>query len=254
MQSEKIWVENTTVKPYETDFEGRWKPACFFQAMQQAATSHATRLGLGYDAMRNGSMLWVLARLKIRFQRIPLLGESLSIRTWPKGVRQKIFFARDFQFLDQHQALIASATSAWLLVDSQERHILKPDHSLPSDLPISPNLNALDDALDKIALPADMQSCFTITPRYSATDLLGHVNNARYVEWASDCFPLEQYRSMRLEWIQVNYAHEIKPGEQAELFIAPHHDQPAVWVIGGSNLTNDTRAFEAAFGWANASG
>jgi medium-chain acyl-[acyl-carrier-protein] hydrolase len=245
-----IWLEKTEVKPYETDFQGRWKPACFFQAMQQAATAHATRLGLGYETMVNGSMLWLLARLKIRFIRIPQLGETLTIRTWPKGVHQKIFFARDFQFLDQHEELIASATSAWLLVDTNQKHIHKPDHSLPADLPISPHLHALDESLEKIPLPDSLQSCFTITPRYNATDLLGHVNNARYVEWASDCFPLEHYSTKHLDWIQINYAHEVKPGEQVELaMVKPNNSNE--WIIVGSNISSDTRAFEAAFGWSD---
>jgi medium-chain acyl-[acyl-carrier-protein] hydrolase len=251
MPSEPTWSEITEVKPYETDFQGHWKPACFFQAMQQAATAHATRLGLGYEAMLNGSMLWLLARLKIRFQRIPLLGETLSIKTWPKGIQQKIFFARDFQFFDQDKENIASATSAWLLVDTQQRHILKPNHALPADLPISPHLHALDGPLEKIPLPESLQPCFTVTPRYNAADLLGHVNNARYVEWASDCFPLEHYRAKRLDWIQINYAHEVKPGEQVELAAVRHKDHPGMWVIVGSNLSSNTRAFEAAFGWSD---
>jgi medium-chain acyl-[acyl-carrier-protein] hydrolase len=195
----------------------------------------------------------VVARLKIRFQRIPQLGESLAIKTWPKGVHQKIFFARDFQFLDQDEEQIASATSAWLLVDAKQRHILKPDHALPVDLPISPNVHALDETLEKIPLPDDsLQACFTLTPRYNATDLLGHVNNARYVEWASDCFPLDHSRTKQLDWIQVNYAHEVKPGEQVELAMAQHANSDT-WIIVGSNLSSDSRAFEAAFGWSDLS-
>ena len=59
-----------------------------------------------------------------------------------------------------------------------------------------------------------MQPRLEVTPGYSEVDLVGHVNNARYVEWIANCFPLEQFQDQRIAWLQVNYLAEVKAGER----------------------------------------
>ena len=248
MPLKPVWQEKVIVQPYETDILGRWKPHCFFQAMQMAATNHATHLGLGYQAMLQSEMVWLLARLKLRFLRIPRLGEALTLLTWPRGLQQKIFFMRDFFFYDAQGDKIAAATSAWLLVHSSERRILKPDVTLPGELPDLSERIALEKTLEKIDLPAAMAEQYPLVARYSAIDLMQHVNNARYIEWVMDCFSVEDMRSRTLDWMQINYAGEVKPGEQVTLHMG---NDPAshVAVIQGINLQSGARAFEAAVAW-----
>jgi acyl-ACP thioesterase len=243
-----IWQEKIIVQPFETDFQGRWKPHCFFQTMQQAATSHATHLGLGYHAMLESEMVWLLARLKLRFLRIPLLGEEVTIQTWPRGLQQKIFFMRDFFFFDEQSEKIAAASSAWLLVHASERRILKPDVTLPAELPDQSGRLALDETLEKIDLPEGMAEKYTLEARYSDTDLMQHVNNARYIEWVTDCFSLSEHRTHDLDWIQINYASEVKPGERVSIRLGENQDR-SVFVVQGINLTSGARAFEAAIAW-----
>ncbi len=242
-----IWRENTTVKPYETDFQGNWKPHCFFQAMQHVATHHATHLGLGYHDMLQNNSVWLLARLKIKFFRIPQLDEKITVETWPRSMQQKIFFMRDFYFLDEKEQKIAAATSAWITVEVKERRILKPDADLLDGLPKNEKRVALQETLEKIAIPEQMQEQFNIQARYSAIDLIQHVNNTRYIEWASDCFPIEQYRNSQPDWIQINYASEVKPGERVSIQTGQLEDSTTI--IAGNHLSNCTRAFEVAWAW-----
>ena len=49
-----------------------------------------------------------------------------------------------------------------------------------------------------------------VTP---SLDLLNHVNNSRYVEWICDAIPLETFSRKKLDWLQINYDHETRPGE-----------------------------------------
>ena len=248
MTLKPIWQESTTIKPYETDFQGRWKPHCFFQAMQVAATNHATHLGLGYQAMLQSKMIWLLARLKLHILHTPRIGERITIETWPRGFQQKIFFMRDFFFLDEQGGKIAAASSAWLLVHAAEKRILKPNVTLPAELPDQSDRLALDKTLDKIAIPERMLEKHIVEARYSDTDLMQHVNNTRYVEWVSDCFSIEEHRSRELDWIQVNYTSEVKPGEKVSIQLGQHQGESA-FVMQGINLTTGARSFEAALAW-----
>lgn len=242
----KIWTETTTVQAYETDLNRRWKPSCFFQAMQQVATHHAASWGYDYDSLLAAGQVWILSRLRIRFDRFPIDDETVSIRTWPKGIQRRVFFVRDFEFYGQDGRSLAVATSAWLLMDPAERRLLSP-RSLAQGVPVAEGLSALDEPLDKLAVPAELPERLVVVAGYSAVDMLGHVNNARYVEWACDSLPFDLHRSGRLRRLQVNYLHEVRPGERVSVRAG---EVDGAWQVYGLNLDRGQRAFEAwaAFG------
>ena len=89
----------------------------------------------------------------------------------------------------------------------------------------------------------------TVDASYSAIDVLGHVTSTRYVEWICDLFSLDDYRSRSLDWLQVNYVNEIKPGERLAITAGPDPANPSNWLVQGTNLNSGQCAFEAALGW-----
>lgn len=246
--SESIWQEETVVKSFETDFEKKWKPACFFQTMQEAATRHAASFGFDYKDMLANNMIWVLARMKVRFSCFPHIHDRVIVTTWPKGIRQKIFFSRDFIFSGPGGERYATATSAWLLMDPAARRMLHP-RALPGKVPDNMGKSAMDEALEKINPPGDLPERLAVEAGYSAVDLMGHANNARYVEWISDCFSIEQHRSHRLAWLQVNYLNEVRPGEAVVLAAGQSAQRDGEWLVAGTNRSTGERAFEAALSW-----
>ncbi len=237
----EVWTETTTVEAYEADLNRRWKPSCFFQAMQHAAGRHAASWGYDYDTLLAAGKVWILSRLRIRFDAFPTEGEQVTIRTWPRGISRRVFFVRDFEFHGADGRSLAVATSAWVLLDPVARRLLTPQ-ALEHSLPHNDGLVALADPLEKIRLPDGLPERLTVGAGYSAVDMLGHVNNARYVEWACDSLPLELFRERRLQWLQVNYQSEVRPGERVAVH-AGEHD--GAWGIYGRNLDRGQRAFEA---------
>ncbi len=243
-----IWCEQLRVHVYETDLNNRWKPAAFFHAMEEAAANHARNLGFDYPDMMAQGMIWVLSRLKIRFDDFPTIPEKIVLQTFPRGIQQKIFFTRDFLFTSASGKRLAVATSAWLLIDPYKRRMLLPNN-LPGSLPLNEGLSTLNETLEKIALPAEMTAVLTRQAGYSDLDLMNHVNNARYVEWICDCFPPEHYRQYQPAWLQINYNHEVLPGADVTLAAGLRSSEPLVHVISGNLNSGDTRAFEAEIGW-----
>ena len=88
-----------------------------------------------------------------------------------------------------------------------------------------------------------------VTAGYSSVDPLGHVNNSRYVDWICDVFPMDDYRKHSLDWMQVNYDREIRPGEEVALLVKRSREDPELWMVEGVNRTNNQRSFEAALHW-----
>ncbi len=236
----EIWTETTAVRTCETDLNGRWKVGCFFQAMQDAATHHAASWGYDFQSLLAAGRVWILSRLRIRFDDFPSEGEAVTIRTWPRGISRRVFFLRDFEFRGPG-GMLAAATSAWVLIDPVSRHLLSPQ-ALERAVPGNDGLTALAGPLEKIHVPAELPERLTVVAGYSAVDTLGHVNNARYVEWACDSIPFDLYRRGRLQWLQVNYLSEVRPGERVSIRSG---EAEGAWRIYGQNLDRDQRAFEA---------
>jgi acyl-ACP thioesterase len=246
MEQWAVWEEPTYVRSFETDFRSRWKPAAFFAAMQEAATHHAAHLGFDYPDMIANNQIWLLSRMKIQFERFPMVSQAVTVRTWPRGVRQKILFIREFEFLNADGQRLAAATSGWLLIDVQARRLLPQGH-LNGALPGNEERVGLNDPLDKIVVPAELPTCRTYLAEYAAVDMMGHVNNTRYVEWVSDCFSFEHHREHELRWLQMNYVNEVKPGETVAVGVM--EGQGGAWVAAGTNQETGQRAFECAVGW-----
>ncbi len=252
MDRKTIWNTETTVKTYETDFQGKWKPASFVQAMIEAATEHAAHLGFDYPSLLAKDMVWVLSRFKIRFLAYPTVGEKVQIKTWPKGIQQKLFFMRDFELGNAAGDPLAVASFAWLVISPTARRILPPQAILQAfgtSVPDNDGLSALDEPLDKINAPEGLPEKITATATYSAVDMLGHANASRYVEWVCDCFTQEEHRERSLDWLQLNYINETRPSERLSIGARPDGGEGRRWFVQGTNLNTGLKSFEAALGW-----
>jgi medium-chain acyl-[acyl-carrier-protein] hydrolase len=250
METKPLWIEEIRVKGSEVDFRQKWKPAYILQAMLEAAGNHAAYHGFGFFGMLDRDIAWVLSRLKIRFIEFPTIDDPVVIQTWLKGVQQKVFYMRDFQLRRPDGRPLAVASYAWLTINLSTRRLLLPQN-LGIDFPYIYDQVGLDEPLEKITLPDRLPERMAVEAGYSAIDLLGHVTSTRYVEWISDCFSLDDFRKRKMEWLQVNYVNEIRPGERLSIAAGQDSANPATWLVKGNNLNTGLHAFEAALAWSD---
>ncbi len=243
-----LYEEAIRVSAFECDFNRRLKPAAFFQHLTEAAGINATQLGFGFDTFYARNLFWVHSRMKIKFFRFPCAGDIITIRTWPKTIQQKLFFIRDFEVLNADGKRLAAATSAWLIIDATTRRMVPPQ-SLELNLPALNDHIGLDEPLDRLGLARDGEERLRVRAGYSAVDIVGHVNNSRYVEWICDAFPLETFSKNTLDWLQVNYDHEIRPGEEVSVLANPAKEDTCLWALEGINCSSEKRAFESLLRW-----
>jgi len=246
-QPKPLYEQTIRIDTFECAFNRQWKPAAFFQHLTEAATIHATQLGVGFDTMFAQNLFWVHSRMKIKFHQFPHAGDTITIRTFPKTIQQKLFYIRDFQVIAGDGSMLAAATSAWVIINAATRR-LAPPNSLNVNLPALSDRFGLDEPLEKLNISQGAEEKLRVRAGYSVVDLLGHVNNSRYVEWICDAFPIETFRQRTLDWMQVNYDHEVRPGEEVSVLANPI-DGDGTWALEGLNRSNDTRAFESVVSW-----
>ena len=243
-----ILEESLTIHPIECDFNREWKPAAIMQHLTEIAGTHAALLGVGFDWMLSQNLYWIHSRMKIKWLGFPHAGDLITIRTWPKTIYRRLLYIRDFEiFAADGQKLIA-ATSAWVIINASTRR-MAPPKSVNLNIPEVKDHVGLDDPLDRIDLAQNGEERLRVRAGYSAVDIVGHANNTRYVEWICDSFPIEMFTRHKLDWIQINYQHEVLPGEEVSVLVNPVIHDPGLWALEGRNITNDTCAFEALLRW-----
>ena len=100
--------------------------------------------------------------------------------------------------LDTAGQRLAAATSAWLIINATTHRMASPK-AVNLDLPAASDRIGLDEPLDRIGLAQNGEERLRVHAGYSAVDIVGHVNNSRYVEWMCDAFPLEMFSRHKLE-------------------------------------------------------
>ena len=144
--------------------------------LQQAAGEHAERLGVGAAHLAGMDLHWVLTRQFIRIIRLPGGGEEIAIETWPSRRPRQLFF-RDFRVVDDSGGLLATATSAWALIEGRSRKAIRGPSWLLENI-IHNEFRAAEFPSRSISRRDVYDVEQAILPRWSDLDTNGHVNNA----------------------------------------------------------------------------
>lgn len=207
------------IPSFDVDMSSTLKPASFLNYAQEAANIHADYIGVGYDSMQVTRKGWVLARMHVKFHRLPMWRDNINIQSWHKGA-SGFQFLRDFVVFDNATGeKLISATTSWLVIDIDTRRLSKfPELVENEEKCIKEDVIA--EQAPKIAMPKDVVAeCVAVRDvAYSDLDMLGHVNNVKYTEWAMNAVELDVTMNRRLKELAINFNNEIKPGDKVELY------------------------------------
>ena len=237
---EKTLQRKYVVSSYDVDPLGKARLTAIANYLQETAYVHAGKLGLGYDDLAANDTAWILSRMKIRVTERPDWDDELTVETWPRGL-EKIFALRDFRISDRAGREVAEATTCWLMVNTLTRRPLR----IPSDyLAFEPRTDAVfDQTPGKISLPDGMAFCERRQVKYSDLDVVGHVNNVRFIEWCSDALGTDLLTGHFISGFEINFIGEARPGDEVEITCSGK--QSTEIFLSGKNITADRECFRA---------
>lgn len=217
-----IWESSQIVKASEVDVFNRLKITEALNYLQDAASAHATQLGLGFREMHQAGLFWVLSWIRLEFSAFPHFGNQVIIQTWPK-CPYKMLSIRDFILKFADGTEFCRASSAWLVVDAATTRAV-PLERLPQKIAYQSERVALSVLPEKLtASPTEVVASRTI--QYSDLDVNMHVNNVRYVEFVMDCYSLDFHRTHQLKTLTMSFLQETKYGEQLNIALARNGNQ-----------------------------
>jgi len=243
---EPLYKNNYIIGYRDVDLNKNLRLSALFGYFQDTASMNVERLGIGVDTIAEKySVAWVLTKILVEIYRIPLWNERITVGTWPHEPK-KFEFDRDFRVWDEKGNVIASAISNWVLLDINTREIKKSD-IIASDYPPIPFIGerALDRRIGKLKPYGQPEAVYRKVIGYSDTDVNGHINNAKYIDYIMDCFSIEDHKKHKVKSIQVNYIREVFPGDALMLYRDISKAASNLIYIEGINEADQKPAFSA---------
>lgn len=251
------------IRSTDVDFSDQLQLPSVFAYLQEAAYRHAEQLGIGASCLDQLSLSWVLTKISLRLERLPVWGEQVQVRTWSRGA-EKLLFVRDF-ILSAGPAggpylPFGRASSEWLVVSSGSHRPQRPAIVLETaGLPArrEPVDRALDFPCPKLTAAPETRVVLRKYADFSEIDRNRHLNNTRYIAWAVDALYADRLGDLArlgdpaavplsIQAIDIHYLQEIKPGEPVELTISPDLQ------VEGTNRSSGACSFRVRFALGSA--
>ncbi len=193
----------------DCDLYKRLRPSALLAFFSQLAGEQLDSIGLPHQMLWDNGYVFVLVKIAVHFDRVPNLGETVTVTTAPKGTKS-LYFLRNFEVKDENGQSIVQATSYWVVVNPDSRSIVRP-REFPFALPI---MDSLDFVLPALKMPGDIafEPAGEYNVMFSDLDYNGHMSNIRYADLALNLLPKEA-PNRPIKTLQINYHHEISTGQ-----------------------------------------
>jgi acyl-ACP thioesterase len=208
------YEQKTVVRMRDCDRFRRLKPAAVLALFQDCSEDLTEGWGVGLDAMLGRGIIWVAAKVECSVARLPLHGETITVRGWAGRSRSGIC-PFHYEIGDEAGQTLVTGCSFWVLSDLQTHSMMSPNIpkiSLPTPEPEGTHLPRLRPIHPPAAYETAQRQVL-----YSETDINGHLTNTRYVDWICDLAADDFHRSHPMTGLRINYRAETFPGQTVDL-------------------------------------
>ena len=210
---EPLYTQNFEITDHYVDCFGRMTPASILLMIQEVAGKHCTALSVDYDTLAKRRMFWAVTRHRVQVSRMPRLGETIRVETWPMPTT-RVAYPRSVVAYDAAGNECFRAISLWVLMNLDTRSMILPGKSGISvvgslrglELPSPGSLALMDHTQTR-----QRQVCFTDLDRN------GHMNNTRYLNWVSDLLPSAFHQEHEVKEFTICYHAEAREGQLLDL-------------------------------------
>jgi medium-chain acyl-[acyl-carrier-protein] hydrolase len=244
-----IFERKYPVNIFNTDLTGRLSPGALFSFFEDLAGRHATVLGWGRDDMMTTGFFWALSRIVVKIERLPVAMDEVTLRTWPRGT-EAIYALRDLEMYDEAGKRLVGASSSWVIVDYNTRRAQRPDKALSGLNAMFPEERALDTNPRKVPpIPPGDHRITKLRVRLDDIDVNWHVNNARYIHWATNCYDQEFIISHTPDIIEVNYLIESHLGDCINILTGASDKQDKSFIHSIMRESDSTELCRLRINW-----
>ncbi len=220
MQS-KVGEYPFTVEPFHCDFSNHLFLSCLSNDLLNASDYHSESRGYGISYLNSKHRTWVLSRLAVEMNDMPVAYDKIAISTWVEAAF-RFFTSRNYAITSQnHQTVYGYGRSIWAMIDTDTRQpvdILQIQNGIIKDY-IETELDCPIAKPGRVAISKEAELVRTVTMNYHDIDVNGHVNSIKYIEHILDLFDLDWYLSHRVKRFDIAYVAESHAGDALCFFM-----------------------------------
>ena len=215
------WSNEYKIHYYYTDYNNILKPSYIARYMQETAWNALKSLGPPPEYLIKNNIAFILAKISFKYYEEIYEDDIIKVETWALPAKSLIF-PRNYRVYKNNKTAV-EATSAWILLDTKEKNILKPEV-------LGENFTAYDDEeLDfnvqkRFKMPENMDIYSEYKVKYSDIDTYFHMNNVAYIDLIcdnlysdEDIISADPKSKKRLLSLDVNYNSEARFSQIIEI-------------------------------------
>ncbi len=215
----KIGKYEFMAEPFHCDFSGRLFMGHLGNHMLNAADFHSTDRGFGMKYLMTIQRAWVLSRLAIEMEEMPVQYTRFNVETWVDGA-MRYFTNRNFRIADDEGKVYGYGRSIWAMIDTESRQ--------PTDI-LAINDGSICDWIEKekecpvakggrVKMSDSAEFVRTIDTFYNDVDINGHINSVKYIEHVLDLWSLEWYKTHNIKRFEIAYVAEAHAGDKLSFY------------------------------------
>lgn len=196
------------VRYSETDQKHRLSIGAIVDYFQDCSTFQSESLGIGLEYLRGQKKVWMVLSWQIEILRLPVLGEQITIQTWPYEF--KAFYGnRNFTLLDEAGNYLVKANSVWVLLDTETGKPSKPTEKQLAGYVLDAPLT-MEYASRKIVVDGEGERTEPFAVGRQHLDSNDHVNNGQYIHMAETYLPKDcRIKSLKVEYRRQAHLNDV---------------------------------------------
>ena len=222
---EPIYTQTFTLSHIHVDRFGRITPSALLYLGQEVAGAHCALLEVDHETLSNRNLFWAVTRNRVQITRLPRLGETVTVETWPMPTT-RVAYPRSIVAYDASGKELFRSISLWVLMDSRTRGMLLPGKS---GITVNGTLTGTELAPPHAIAARPLANTVNRTVGFSLLDRNGHMNNTRYMDWVYDLLPSAFHEDHPVREFTVCYLNEAREGE--EIALSYELSQEAVFTV-----------------------
>lgn len=221
-------------KLYESDFDvtSNVKTHRIMELMQDAATTHADELGVGWDDMDKKGLFWVISKVKIvLYKPLDRHTRVFHLYTWPIAAN-RLYLERRFEAVNEQGEALFDCSTLWMIVERDTRKIASREVIAEYyDFDFDDAECRCGCSFDRVRRDDTYALSYERRIRRTDLDINKHVNNTNYINFALDVLG----ESEQVGEVEIVYHKELKLDDVVQVY--SKRDGNAVYVVGERDQT-----------------
>ena len=223
-----------TVEPRLVDYTAKGNLG--YEAMLHITETVGTHHSLSVnDSLKHGHIAWMMVDLRVEIKRRPKTGEKLCIRTWSRGKAEAGSTYREYDVKSESGEQLFMESAKFALVDTRVMKMTKLSDELieaykPEDE------TQFDGDAPKMHAPDTWECEMPLIMRKTDIDFNGHVHNTKYLDYALEALPLDDFMADVFSYYRIVFRAGLKYGQNAVIRRTKTDDGYIFAIVEGDKL------------------